>query len=610
MATRRVWVRRPHGVATTITVSPDDIVDDLKSALIRKYSIALGRIHDAPDLIIKMAGSSSSHSSSHGHRRKRNEAVRRELSFIESGHQNNQAHGHSHSHSHGHSHSHNHNHNQATASSKDDDGVILPPDVNVFAVLDKNFPDGMTMQDAFVVDVLDYNAVDDAASDDDYDHSKLSSTPPHSSAHSSPAPSETRSSSRRSHHSDDDVHSQRASSVEPFLSHNSSTSTSSVHNHALRKQVTASQSGGSVNVSDTQVSTTSSAIQVSHAVSSRPQPQPLQQTTESHRTPSNSSLDDESSTRTQSPHPRSTHGHSFAGAHTSTTVTNTKAQVQTLTQKATLQTTPTETETTNDQQEGEQILQVETVDVEKSEATMVSDSTEAVGSNPAGTSSLKTKSVSASRPAKDKQPQQSYNTSSLLDGIVPPIKVLIVEDNIINQRILETFMRRRRIRSNVAKNGKEAVEKWREGGYHLVLMDIQLPVLSGIEATKEIRRLERRNRIGVFVDQDSTNIKDEDVLPPHRFKSPVIIVALTASSLDSDRKEALAAGCNDFLIKPVNLVWLERKITEWGCMQALIDFEGWRQWKGTDEAEKDSNGNGGSFSRQPRRLKQTVARAK
>lgn len=178
--------------------------------------------------------------------------------------------------------------------------------------------------------------------------------------------------------------------------------------------------------------------------------------------------------------------------------------------------------------------------------------------------------------------------SSTFEKVLPLISVLVVEDNSINQAILGAFLRKHKIHYEIAKNGQEAVDKWRKGGFHLVLMDIQLPVKSGIEATKEIRHLERINRIGVFAEHElsgagngSPLAQENEILDLNIFRSPVIIVALTASSNSSaDKNNALTAGCNDFLTKPVNLVWLQNKITEWGCMQSLINFDGWRT-KGT-----------------------------
>lgn len=195
--------------------------------------------------------------------------------------------------------------------------------------------------------------------------------------------------------------------------------------------------------------------------------------------------------------------------------------------------------------------------------------------------------------------------------VFPRINVLIVEDNAINQAILALFLKKNGISYKVAQNGLEAVEKWKEGDSHLILMDLQLPLLSGLEATKQIREMERMNGIGRFShnsasssktqtetvsteeakdvcsieagNSDTTTADSENSLGESpkldrtKFRSPVIIVALTASYAQSDRTEALLAGCNDYLTKPVNLDWLSKKLTEWGCMQALIDFDGWNE---------------------------------
>lgn len=163
-----------------------------------------------------------------------------------------------------------------------------------------------------------------------------------------------------------------------------------------------------------------------------------------------------------------------------------------------------------------------------------------------------------SRPKKSKKTEHPNLPPGMLNGGVPPINVLIVEDNPINLKLLEAFVKRLKVRWQTAMNGKDAVTKWRNGGFHLVLMDIQLPIMNGLDATREIRRLEKVNSIGVFSSTPSSSLpeeaadelKDADRLENLLlFKSPVIIVALTASSLQSDRHEALAAGCNDFLTK-------------------------------------------------------------
>lgn len=184
------------------------------------------------------------------------------------------------------------------------------------------------------------------------------------------------------------------------------------------------------------------------------------------------------------------------------------------------------------------------------------------------------KSKSPNVTALDTLPFKLTTTS---EKVFPKINVLIVEDNVINQAILGSFLRKNKISYKIAKNGKEAVDKWKEGNLHLIFMDLQLPVLSGIEAAKKIRELEKEKGIANQSERVSTPGSAQSIHFSDSANSPVIIVALTASNSQEDKREALISGCNDYLTKPVNLLWLSKKITEWGCMQALIDFDGWKK---------------------------------
>ncbi len=107
-------------------------------------------------------------------------------------------------------------------------------------------------------------------------------------------------------------------------------------------------------------------------------------------------------------------------------------------------------------------------------------------------------------------------------------KVLVTEDNIINQKLIKRVLEDHGITVDIANNGLEAFEKRRNNDYDLLFMDIQMPVMDGIEATHEILDFE----------------EDEEV--PH-----VPIVALTANALKGDRERFLAEGMDEYITKPI-----------------------------------------------------------
>ncbi len=120
-------------------------------------------------------------------------------------------------------------------------------------------------------------------------------------------------------------------------------------------------------------------------------------------------------------------------------------------------------------------------------------------------------------------------------------KILLVEDNELNQEIAVEILQETGFIMDVADDGAVAVEKIKEsepGRYDLILMDIQMPILNGYEATKQIRAL---NKPGV---------------------SDIPIIAMTANAFDEDKKAAFAAGMNGHIAKPIDIPKLMELLTE------------------------------------------------
>ena len=117
-------------------------------------------------------------------------------------------------------------------------------------------------------------------------------------------------------------------------------------------------------------------------------------------------------------------------------------------------------------------------------------------------------------------------------------RVLLVEDNAVNQKVLTAVLSRIGYAVDLAANGEQALQHLARGSYDAVLMDCQMPVMDGYAATAELRRREGTGR-----------------------RTPVI--ALTASAMAEDRDRCLAAGMDDYLSKPVNMQNLAAALAHW-----------------------------------------------
>jgi len=140
----------------------------------------------------------------------------------------------------------------------------------------------------------------------------------------------------------------------------------------------------------------------------------------------------------------------------------------------------------------------------------------------------------------DKKDKKESPVESIDKKIFHDINALVAEDNSINQKLINNILTGLGLDVTLANNGEEALELRKNEEYDIIFMDIQMPVMGGIEATKQILEHEERER-----------------------KHHVPIVALTANALQGDREKYINAGMDNYLSKPIELADLKNVIKEY-----------------------------------------------
>ncbi|MBL7966156.1 MAG: response regulator [Prolixibacteraceae bacterium] len=124
--------------------------------------------------------------------------------------------------------------------------------------------------------------------------------------------------------------------------------------------------------------------------------------------------------------------------------------------------------------------------------------------------------------------------------MVERLSILLVEDNLLNQRIVTFSLKKYNHEVTIANNGVEAIEKFRENKYDVILMDIMMPVMDGLEATVKIREIESNGN----------------------FENRTPIIALTANTMDNDRDKCISYGMDEFMAKPFDIEKLKSIFSE------------------------------------------------
>lgn len=128
-----------------------------------------------------------------------------------------------------------------------------------------------------------------------------------------------------------------------------------------------------------------------------------------------------------------------------------------------------------------------------------------------------------------------------VETVPKDLRILLAEDNIINQKVAILILKQFGLKCDVAKDGMEAFNLYKTNDYELVLMDMQMPNVDGLQSTEMIRTHEKDNSA-----------------------EPVYIVALTANAMAEDKQNCLQSGMNNFLSKPATEKEFRQVLVETG----------------------------------------------
>ncbi|MBW1799529.1 MAG: PAS domain S-box protein, partial [Deltaproteobacteria bacterium] len=148
-------------------------------------------------------------------------------------------------------------------------------------------------------------------------------------------------------------------------------------------------------------------------------------------------------------------------------------------------------------------------------------------------------------------PPQLVTTHSITDNERKDVQILLVEDYPTNQLVAMRHLTKAGFQVDLAEDGEQAVKAYKQKNYDLIFMDIQMPVMDGYDATREIRRIEKRH------------LGENGADPAASQAGPLPIIAMTAHALKGYREKCLDAGMNDYISKPIRRKELLDMVEKW-----------------------------------------------